>query len=79
MRVAQAWKVGQSEKKNGAVLFIFSQDRKLYVQVGARQSAIDRELALRITAAFLIALLLLILLGTALWWLDDQEPVPDLG
>ena len=34
VRVAQAWGVGQRGKKNGAVLFIFSQDRKLYVQVG---------------------------------------------
>jgi uncharacterized protein len=34
VRVAQAWGVGQQGKKNGAVLFIFSQDHKLYVQVG---------------------------------------------
>lgn len=34
VRVAQAWGVGQADKKNGAVLFIFSQDRKLYIQVG---------------------------------------------
>lgn len=34
VRVAQSWRVGQKEKKNGAVLFIFSQDRKLYIQVG---------------------------------------------
>jgi uncharacterized protein len=34
VRVAQAWKVGQQDRKNGAVLFIFSQDRKLFVQVG---------------------------------------------
>jgi uncharacterized protein len=34
VRVAQAWKVGQQGRKNGAVLFIFSQDRKLFVQVG---------------------------------------------
>jgi uncharacterized protein len=34
VRVAQAWGVGQRDKKNGAVLFIFSQDRKLYIQVG---------------------------------------------
>ena len=34
VRVAQAWRVGQKERKNGAVLFIFSLDRKLYVQVG---------------------------------------------
>src|SRR5206468_709072 len=34
VRVAQSWKVGTQEKKNGAVLFIFSQDRKLFIQVG---------------------------------------------
>ena len=34
VRVAQTWGVGQRDKKNGAVLFIFSQDRKLYIQVG---------------------------------------------
>lgn len=34
VRVAQAWKVGTADKKNGAVLFVFSQDRKLYIQVG---------------------------------------------
>jgi uncharacterized protein len=34
VRVAQAWGVGQKGTKNGAVLFIFSQDHKLYIQVG---------------------------------------------
>jgi uncharacterized protein len=34
VRVAQAWKVGQKQKKNGAVLFVFTQDRKMYLQVG---------------------------------------------
>ncbi len=34
VRVAQSWKVGLKEQKNGAVLFVFSQDHKLYVQVG---------------------------------------------
>jgi uncharacterized protein len=34
VRVAQAWGAGQKDKKNGAVLFIFSQDRKLFIQVG---------------------------------------------
>ena len=34
VRVAQKWGVGQRDKKNGAVLFIFSQDRKLFIQVG---------------------------------------------
>jgi uncharacterized protein len=34
VRVAQAWGVGQRDRKNGAVLFIFQQDRALYIQVG---------------------------------------------
>ncbi len=34
VRVAQAWGVGQKERKNGAVLFVFIQDRKMYLQVG---------------------------------------------
>lgn len=34
VRVAQAWKVGQKGKSNGAVLFVFKNDRKLYIQVG---------------------------------------------
>jgi len=34
VRVAQSWKVGQKDKKNGAVLFVFTQDRKMFLQVG---------------------------------------------
>ena len=34
VRVAQSWKVGQKNKNNGAVLFVFMQDRKMYLQVG---------------------------------------------
>ena len=34
VRVAESWKVGQRLKNNGAVLFVFVQDRKLYIQVG---------------------------------------------
>ena len=34
LRIAQFWKVGQKDKKNGAALFIFIQDRKMYLQVG---------------------------------------------
>jgi len=34
VRVAQAWHAGQKGKDNGAVLFIFSQDHKAYIQVG---------------------------------------------
>jgi uncharacterized protein len=34
VRVAQKWRVGQKLRKNGVVLFVFIQDRKLYIQVG---------------------------------------------
>jgi uncharacterized protein len=33
-RVAQAWGVGQKEHRNGVVLFVFIQDRKMFIQVG---------------------------------------------
>lgn len=33
-RVAQAWNVGQKEQRNGVVLFVFTQDRKMFIQVG---------------------------------------------
>ncbi len=34
VRVAQAWRAGQQGKNNGAVLFAFMQEHKLYLQVG---------------------------------------------
>ncbi|HZR21615.1 MAG TPA: TPM domain-containing protein [Verrucomicrobiae bacterium] len=34
VRVAQAWRVGQKARNNGAVLFVFIQDRKMFLQVG---------------------------------------------
>ncbi len=34
VRVAQAWGVGQKDKKNGAVLFAFMQEHQLFIQVG---------------------------------------------
>ncbi len=34
VRVAQAWSVGQKGRNNGAVLFVFRDDHKLYIQVG---------------------------------------------
>ncbi len=34
VRVAQAWGVGQKEKNNGAVLFVFIEDRQMFLQVG---------------------------------------------
>ena len=33
-RVAQAWGVGQKERRNGVVLFVFIGDRKMFIQVG---------------------------------------------
>jgi uncharacterized protein len=33
-RVAQAWGVGRKERRNGVVLFVFTQDRKVFIQVG---------------------------------------------
>jgi uncharacterized protein len=33
-RVAQAWGVGQADRRNGVVLFVFIDDRKMFVQVG---------------------------------------------
>src|SRR6185437_11668938 len=34
VRVARSWKVGQKAKNNGAVLFVFVQDHKMFIQVG---------------------------------------------
>jgi uncharacterized protein len=34
VRVAQKWGVGNKIKKNGAVLFVFVDDRKMFIQVG---------------------------------------------
>ncbi len=34
VRVAQAWHVGQKGRSNGAVLFVFKDDHKMYLQVG---------------------------------------------
>ena len=33
-RVAQTWGVGQQIQRNGVVLFVFIQDRKMFIQVG---------------------------------------------
>jgi uncharacterized protein len=33
-RIAQAWGVGKKDRKNGAVLFVFIEARKMYIQVG---------------------------------------------
>jgi uncharacterized protein len=34
VRVARAWRAGQKEKNNGAILFVFIQDRSMFIQVG---------------------------------------------
>jgi uncharacterized protein len=34
VRVAQAWGVGQKGRNNGAVLFVFLQERQMFIQVG---------------------------------------------
>jgi uncharacterized protein len=34
VRVAQTWGVGQKDKNNGAILFVFIQDRQMFLQVG---------------------------------------------
>jgi len=33
-RIAQAWGVGKKDRKNGTVLFVFVEDRKMFIQVG---------------------------------------------
>lgn len=51
VRVAQKWGVGQKGKSNGAVLFVFSQDRKLYLQAGyGLEGALPDALGRRIIA-----------------------------
>ncbi len=34
VRVARSWQVGQKGKNNGAVLFVFVQDHKMFIEVG---------------------------------------------
>ena len=34
VRVAKSWQAGQTDKKNGAVLFVFVQDHKMFLQTG---------------------------------------------
>ena len=34
VRVAQAWRVGHQDRKNGAVLFFFMAEHQIYIQVG---------------------------------------------
>jgi len=49
VRVAQSWRVGDKARDNGAVLFVFVQDRSLYLQVGyGLEGALPDALAKRI-------------------------------
>jgi uncharacterized protein len=49
VRIAQSWGVGQKGKNNGAVLFVFVQDHKMYIQVGyGLEGALPDALAKRI-------------------------------
>ncbi len=49
VRVAQAWHAGQKGRDNGAILFVFVQDRKMFIQVGyGLEGAIPDFLAHRI-------------------------------
>ncbi|HUI07698.1 MAG TPA: TPM domain-containing protein [Verrucomicrobiae bacterium] len=49
VRVAHTWHVGQKGRDNGAVLFVFIQDRKMYLQVGyGLEGALPDALAKRI-------------------------------
>ena len=51
VRVAQSWKVGQKDKNNGAVLFVFIQDHKMFLQVGyGLEGAMPDALCKRIIA-----------------------------
>lgn len=34
VRIAQSWKIGQGNRNNGAVLFVFTEPRKMFIQVG---------------------------------------------
>lgn len=48
-RVFNSWQVGQADKKNGAVLFVFVQDHKMRIEVGyGLEGALPDALAKRI-------------------------------
>src|SRR5580693_4063771 len=34
LRIANNWRVGQSAKNNGAILFVFIQDHQMFIQTG---------------------------------------------
>jgi len=49
VRVARAWRVGQKARNNGAILFIFAQDRKMRIEVGyGLEGALPDAIAKRI-------------------------------
>lgn len=49
VRVARAWRVGQRDKNNGAILFVFIQDRAMRLEVGyGLEGAIPDAVAKRI-------------------------------
>ena len=51
LRLARGWRVGQKIKNNGAVLFVFIQDRKMFLQVGyGLEGALPDALCKRIIA-----------------------------
>jgi uncharacterized protein len=49
-RVAESWGVGQKDKRNGVVLFVFVEDRKMIIQVGyGLEGALPDVVAFNIT------------------------------
>jgi len=49
VRTAQAWRIGQKKLDNGAILFVFVQDRKMRIEVGyGLEGALPDQLAARI-------------------------------
>ncbi len=50
-RVAQSWRVGQADRNNGAVLFVFLENRQVYLQVGyGLEGALPDAIAKRIVS-----------------------------
>jgi uncharacterized protein len=50
-RIAESWKVGQKERKNGVVLFVFIAEHKMFIQVGyGLEGALPDALCKRIIA-----------------------------
>lgn len=48
-RIAESWKVGQADRDNGAVLFVFVAERRMFIQVGyGLEGALPDILAKRI-------------------------------